>query len=46
MSKILGGAQFDDDRKLDKLLGTTRLFPSGREDEKDDDHKRRDQDRK
>jgi hypothetical protein len=41
MSKILRGAQFDDDRKLGKLLGTTRPFPSGREDEDDDDRKRR-----
>jgi hypothetical protein len=27
MSKILRGAQNDDDRKLGKLLGTTRPFP-------------------
>jgi hypothetical protein len=46
MLKILLGVQFDDDRKLGKLLETTRPFPSGREKEKDDDRKRTDQDRK
>ena len=46
MSKILRGAQFHDERKLGKLLGTTRPFPSGKKDENDDDRKRKDQDRK
>jgi hypothetical protein len=39
MSNILRGVEFDNPVKIGKLLGATRPFPSGRENEKDQDPK-------